>query len=383
MALGCRVDGPPPLRSTPPTPPADIAAPAAAEPVRWTLEFPGANLQLRELVPTDAGGVRLAGTFTGTLSIPGFEPRAAHGGADIVVLTISARGHLDDVKTFGSDGEDDLHSVHGSLVSVRAFGTWALGDDVIVPSQQHSELAPPPSTSVVVDVENGLQRIAAVDGAHRSECWPLADGSALLAAFFDDAHAPAMTRLERHKNGALVWSATLPDVEATAMIESDSGLWLATRRPRVLTVQRVDPTTGTISEPNLLLRPGFDDLGSIIALSPEGHAWGHSSGPPRAGLSHAARPFFATQNSFTPLLDATAMVLDVDTPTGDVLVHVLHPRTINGEGAEVSEAGVYLLHDGVPAKLTRSPARGGVLTPTHVVVVSPCESGPCVQAVGR
>lgn len=380
LALGCRGGPTPPTDSQPATA-ARIVQPTPAVSA-WTLEFPDNNIELRGLEPTKSGGLLIAGHFRGTLNVPGFEPRQARGENDIVVLTVSARGAIEDMKTFGSHGEDAFQSVHGSLVSVRAFGAWTLGDDVIVPPPSPGQVIPP-STSVVLDVATDLQRVASVDSAHRIECWPLADGSALLAAFFDDPDAPASTRLERYKNGTLAWSSTLPDVEATAMTESPSGLWLATRRPRVRTVQHIDVTTGVASEPHLLFHPGFDDLGSFITLSPDGHAWGHTAGRMRADLSRIARPLFATPGTLNPLLDATAMVLDADTSNGDVLVQVLNPKAIDGKGAAVSEPGVYLLHNGVPSKISDGHSDSGRLTKTHAVLISSCESGPCVEAHPR
>ncbi len=145
-------------------------------------------------------------------------------------------------------------------------------------------------------------------------------------------------------------------------------------------MSRVDLSSGASSSSTYEVRPGFDDLGSIVALAPSGdQAWGHTSGPPKDGMSHAALPFVATRDTFTPLLDATAFMLDADPGTGDVLLSVLHAGAIH-DGPSVAEPGVYLLEAGSPRRIAESATRGA-LTPTHAVLVRDCDQALCVEAI--
>lgn len=369
------VDAPPPPVRAPESPPASTPEP-------WALDLSATPLRVKALSVDVRGSLRIAGEFRGTLSVASLTPTEASGGQDVAVLRLSAEGVPERLRTLGGGEDEDLHSLHGNVVALRTFGALELGEtklDLPAPIDRFI----PPSNGVVIELGEAPTVRRHVENAHRVEAWPLDDGDTLVAAAFDNGEDPLRTTLTRVGSGGERWSTTLPNLEISAAAHGTAQLWVATRGQRMLATHAVDPASGTLEGPVLTVRPGFDDLGRIVALNAEGAAWGHTSAPLVGDLSHSARPFLATRDAFEPQLDATAYVLAVDPDRGDILVSVLHDTPINEEGPAVSGTGVYVLGSAGPRRIAETSPRMGAFTPSHVVTARDCETGSCIEATPR
>ena len=373
--LGCRTSTPPtPIASpqSPRVPESAVVAAAPAEP--WTINLGAAGLDAHHVSTAEDGSVLVAGTFEASLTLPDQPSVVPRGPRDVAVVTISPSGHVHEVQTLAASTAE-VTALERHLLSVVTQHAVSIGKTHVQAPAPRGVF--PGARGVVVDTRAAAV-LYQVDDLHDLHAWPLPDGSVLVAAFFDDGATPPHTQLVRIVDQRAVWTTELPGVEVSAATEADGTVWVATRGDRRLDVVPLDTATGAAASPTVTVRPGFDDLGSIVALDGD-RAWGHTSGPVHDGMSHAARPFRADATRFQPLRDATAFVLDADPSSGDVLVSVL----FESDDTPPLQPGTYLLRDEGAQHVDAAQASHGRLTDAHAVLLRACGRGTCVEAIPR